>query len=211
MNLWQYLAYRGSLKALRHSASRAGEALAILHGSDVVLPRVEPDSLGARLEAVVASAQNALARLPGAADLVARFRAGMERIHDEPLHEERVRAPIHGALGWSCIHYGVDGYFYFYGFESCQQAEPAIDVGGFAADLLRFTLAGNDSTAYALCLDDLLAKYNAAAARPLRPADLPVYIALALGERLRGVTTAADARELLRALDTVAPLSTRWQ
>jgi hypothetical protein len=204
MNLWQYLAYRGSLKALRHSASRAGEALALLHRSQGVLRGAEPDSAAARFDAVVASGQNALARLPAGADLAQRFSAGMQRIRDRRrVRREQVWAPIHGALGWNHIHYAVDGCFYFYRFEACRLSEPAIDVGGFAVDLLRFTLASNDTAAYRVCCDDLLSSYNANAPHAVHQNDIPYYIALAIGERLRDGSrgTAGDAPQLLAALD----------
>lgn len=207
MNLWQYSAYHGNLKSLRRSASRAGEALGLLHRSQAALPCVEPHSVAARFQAVIACGESALEQLPGGAALARRFRDRMQRIQDRsPVGRELVRAPIHGALGWHCIHYAVDGRFYFYRFEAARLSEPAIDVGGFAADLLRFTLAGADRTAYAVCRDDLLAGYKAKSSYPLQPDDLPYYIALAIGERLRDVSpvVAPDAELLLAMLDFVA-------
>jgi hypothetical protein len=204
MNLWQYLTHRGSLKAVRNSSVRAGEALALLHRSQAVLGRTEPDSVATQFERLVAAGQSVLERLPRGADLGQRFRAGMQRIRDRaPVRREQVWAPIHGALGWNCIHYGVDGCFYFYRFDACRQSDPGIDVGAYAADLLRFTLAGNDSGAYRTCRDDLLSSYNAGAAHPLHPDDLPLYIALAVGERVLAgkVFNGADAQQLLATLD----------
>ena len=129
----------------------------------------------------------------------------MQHIQDQaPVRCDPVQAPIHGSLGWDSIHYAVDGCFYFYRFEACRHSDPAIDLGGFAADLLRFTLTTHDSAAYRICRDDLLTSYNAGTAHQVQPDDLLPYIALAIGERVReGATTSADAQQLLATLDAL--------
>src|SRR5688572_12876220 len=129
MNLWQYLGYRGSLKAFRHSAERVGKALATLHRSRPALRLTEPELVGTRFQAMVMGVERGLQRLPGGSQLVDRFRAGVRRMPDHAgVSGLGPRAPIHGALGWDCIHYGVDGRFYFYRFEACRLSDPAIDL-----------------------------------------------------------------------------------
>src|SRR5213078_3827988 len=105
-----------------------------------------------------------LQTLPAGSDLVNRFRVCAQRILERSASRmKRTVAPIHGALGWDCIHYGVDGRFYLYRFERCRRSDPGLDLGGFAADLLCFTLASYNDEAYRVCRDELLKHYNAKA------------------------------------------------
>jgi hypothetical protein len=210
MNLWQYLRYRDSLKSLRHSAKRVGSALATLHRSRPLNRLPQPGPVEKRFQAMVSGAVSALEGLPGAAELVRRFRASIQRLQDLPLAPRPGPCtPAHGALGWDRIHCGVDGYFYFYRFETCQLSDPGIDLGGFAADLLRFTLSRGNPAGYRVCCEDLLAHYNAKAEHPMEQRDLPFYVALAIGERLGDaqVRAKADAEELLAALDATHALA----
>ena len=110
-------------------------------------------------------------------------------------------APIHGALGWDSIRYGNDGEFYLFRFESCRWSDPRLDLGGFAADLLCFTLAAYNDAAYRLCSNAFLSKYNSKAEHPVSEDDLQPYIALALCERIQ--RTEAGAGPLLAALNAV--------
>src|SRR5207247_5741416 len=136
-----------------------------------------------------------LQALAGGSDLVSCFRHWAKRIENAASSKQpRVLAPIHGAFGWDCVHYGVDGRFYLYRFETCRRSDPGLDLGGFAADLLRFTLVDLDEGAYRTCRDALLASYNQRAEHPMNQDELRFYIALALVERLQraGSRTRAD-------------------
>jgi anti-sigma regulatory factor (Ser/Thr protein kinase) len=204
MTLSEYLTHRGSLRSLEKCARKIGEALAALHRSEVVLRGGETDPLGEGLQARVVRAEENLQTLAAPSDLLNRFRFTFRRIQERAAHDgRRVRTPIHGALGWDCIHYGVDGRFYLYRFESCRRSDPGLDLGGFAADLLCFALANHPEAASHICLDDFLGAYNSEAAHPMSKEDLLDYTALTLVERLgrSGRSTNADASQLLAALD----------
>jgi hypothetical protein len=155
---------------------------------------------------MVARTTAALQSMPGGSDLVARFRDCIKRIENAPpRRKSRVLAPIHGAFGWDRIHYGVDGRFYLYGFEKCQRSHPGLDLGGFAADLLCFTLSKRDESAYQSGLDAFLNQYNSEAERSLNANDLRFYASVALVERLQRTELRTTARldQWLAALDAV--------
>jgi hypothetical protein len=215
MNLREYLIHRGSVRSLCHAAERTGQTLSALHRSRIsfdgrsscgVSPGTPEHELqpGERCNALVARAEKNLQNLPGGAALVNRFRAGAECLQAcAATRRPCIVAPIHGALGWDCIHFGVDGRFYLYRFESCRHSDPGLDLGGFAADLLCFTLTHHNEEAYGTSLDTLLSNYNAEAEHPMDENDLHFWIALSLVERLgRAETrTRADAGQWLAALD----------
>ena len=204
MNLWEYLTFQRDLTVVRQSAERFGRVLARLHRSQGVFRGVEPDSVDG-LQALVAPTETSLLVLPVGSELVNRFRICAQRIEERArFRRPRIRAPIHGALGWDCIHYGVDGLFYLYRFEACRQSDPGLDLGSFAADLLCFTLTNHDEEAYRICSDAFLCEYNSRVAQPMDADDLRLYTAVALFERLRGVELSkkADIRQLLLALET---------
>ncbi len=205
MNLWEYFTYRGRLKTLCRTAKRIARALAHLHRSQVVFPEAEPERVGDGLQAMALQAEKHLQTLPCGPDLVNRFRVAAQRIQSRAAFgRQRIAAPIHGSLGWDCIHYGVDGRFYLYRFEMCRCSDPGLDLGGFAADLLCFTLASHDEEAYRVCLDDFLGKYNSEAAHPISQDDLLPYTALALIGRLGladDSSTNAGPGRLLAALE----------
>ena len=204
MNLWEYFTYRGRLKTLCRTAKRIARALAHLHRSQVVFPEAEPERVGDGLQAMVLQAEKHLQTLPCGPDLVNRFRVAAQRMQSRAAFgRQRIATPIHGSLGWDCIHYGVDGRFYLYRFEMCRCSDPGLDLGGFAADLLCFTLASHDEEAYRVCLDDFLGKYNSEAAHPISKDDLLPYTALALIGRLRSADdfSNAGAGRLLAALE----------
>ncbi len=206
MNLREYLRYQRSPTALQHCASRVGRALAHLHRSQIVFPNVQTDLVEDGLQGVFASAETCFQSLPAGSDLVSRFRASVQQIRERAASgRPPTRTPIHGALGWHCIHYGVDGRFYLYRFETCRRSDPGLDLGGFAADLLCFTLADHDTGAYRLGSDAFLRSYNSRAEYPLREDELRPYIALALFERLRRLEPPAStqAGQLLAALHAV--------
>jgi hypothetical protein len=205
MNLWEYLIYRGTVSSARKFSERMGHLLAALHTSRVVLPGMAAGAVGETLEPIIARAESTLGTLPSGSDLVNRFRDCVEQ------HKERSAswmrstvAPIHGALGWDCVHYGVDGVFYLYRFENCRRSDPGLDLGGFAADLLCFTLATSDAGAYRVCRDEFLSQYNSEAEHPIREDDLRLYIVLALCERLQQAEAPTKARltQLVAALET---------
>jgi hypothetical protein len=155
---------------------------------------------------MVARGETTLQTLTSGPDLVNRFRVMVQRTQARAaFNRQRPLTPIHGALGWDCIHYGVDGRFYLYRFEKCRQSDPGFDLGGFAADLLCFTLAGCDDAAYRLCSNAFLSNYNSKAEHPVREDDLQPYIVLALCERVQRAKphTKPGAGPLLAALDAV--------
>ena len=212
MNLWEYFTYRGRRKTLCRTAKRIARALAHLHGSQVVFPDVEPERVEEGLQAMVLQAEKHLQTLPCGPDVVDRFRVAAQRIQSRATFgRQPIAAPIHGSLGWDCIHYGVDGRFYLYRFEMCRCSDPGLDLGGFAADLRCFTLATQDEEAYQICLDDFLGKYNSEAAHPISKDDLLPYTARALVERLRRAdpSTNADAGRLLAALEAALTSGSR--
>jgi hypothetical protein len=204
MNLWEYLTCRGTLSSLRHAAERFGQALAALHRSSIVVPGVESDAVDRSLHTMIARAETTLQTRPSASDLVNRFRTCVQPIQERPASwMPRAAAPIHGALSWDCIQHGVDGSFYLYRFEKCRRSDPGLDLGGFAADLLCFTLAGHDDRAYRICIEDFLRHYNSKAEHPIGEDDLRLYIVFALCERLQAAQprTEAGAGQLVAALE----------
>jgi anti-sigma regulatory factor (Ser/Thr protein kinase) len=206
MNLWEYLNYRESLNSLRHSAERIGQTLAGLHRSRVAFTGGTDDSAGMDLSAMLARVATKLETQNAPRDLVDRFHSLVQRLHERELHGQPQRlVPIHGGFGWDCIHYGVDARFYLFRFEKCRQSYPGFDLGGYAADLLCFTLAAHDERAYRACTEILLNNYNTTAAHPVSADDLRSYVVLALAERLQrqapDIETGGD-RQLLAALDS---------
>jgi anti-sigma regulatory factor (Ser/Thr protein kinase) len=204
MNLWEYHAYRGSLKFLRRLAAKTGRALARLHRSQIAFPDVKPDDADEELQVMDARAEATLQTLAPEPELVNRFRVLVQRVRGQAaLRPQRVVTPIHGAFGWDSIHYGVDGKFYLYRFEKCRRADPVLDVAGFSADLLCFTLASYDEAAYRLCNDSFLLNYNSRAKHPINEDELRLYLVLALCERLEWAQqpcATASASQLLAAL-----------
>ena len=206
VNLWEYQTQRPSLKSLHHAAERAGEALAGLHRSQIAFRGNETDLTEDGFKSMVSHTTTTLQSLPGGSDLAGCFLDCVKRIENAaPRRKPRVLAPIHGAFGWDRIHYGVDGRFYLYRFETCQRSDPGLDLGGFAADLLCFTLSNRDESAYRSCLDAFLNEYNSEAERSLSADDLRFYILLALVERLHRTELRTTARldQWLAALDAV--------
>jgi hypothetical protein len=178
--------------------------LAGLHRSQIAFRGNETDLAEEGFKAMVARTTTALQGLPRGSALVSCFRAQVERIENAALRgKPRVLAPIHGAFGWDRIHYGVDGRFYLYRFETCQRSDPGLDLGGFAADLLCFTLSNHDESAYRSCLDAFLNEYNSEAEHRISAEDIRFYIPLALVERLQRTEprTTAGLDQLLAGVD----------
>ncbi|TMQ47761.1 MAG: ATP-binding protein [Candidatus Eisenbacteria bacterium] len=186
MNLSEYFAYRGNLSAVRHALERIGQTMAALHRSPAVLPDVESGIADEPVQARIARADATLRTLSSSADLVNRFQCSIRCMNDRTGSRMwRAMAPIHGSLRWDCIYYGVDGRFYLYRFEKCRRSDPGLDLGGFAADLLCYTLDHYDDQAYRVCRDELLKHYNAEAEHRTGEDDLRIYTVLALCERLQ--------------------------
>jgi hypothetical protein len=205
LNLREYLAHRRSLKSVRHAAERAGEALAVLHRSPVLGCGPGLEAPGEKLHAIIGRAERNLRSLSGGLELLNRFRACVRAVQKQgAFRRPRALAPIHGALGWDSIQYGVEGRFYLYRFESCGWSDPGLDLGSFAADLLWFMRAHHDEGGYRICRDALLGEYNLGAEQPMSADDLRSYIAFALIERLQRAQSraAAEAGEWLAALET---------
>ena len=204
MNLWEYLAYHHDLVTIQHSAKRAGEALAVLHRSQIVIRGVEPDFVEEPLQSIISDAERNLGALPRGSDLINRFQFSVQRtLAQARRRQPKALAPIHGSLGWDCIHYGVDNRFYLYRFETSRRSDPGLDLGGFAADLLCWTLIRQDKDAYRMCCDEFLNSYNSGADYSMDPDDLRFYIAIVVFERLRrrSSLTRGCAERLLEVLD----------
>jgi hypothetical protein len=203
MNLSEYFAYRGNLSSVRHALERIGQTLAALHRNPAVLPDIESGIVDEPVQARIARADATLRTLFSSSDLVNRFHGSVRCMNDRtgpPMW--RAMAPIHGSLRWDCIYYGVDGRFYLYRFEQCRRSDPGLDLGGFAADLLCFTLDHYDDAAYRVCRNELLKHYNAKAEQRTGEDDLRIYTVLALCDRLQLAQpgTAASA-QLIAALE----------
>jgi hypothetical protein len=222
LNLREYLTLRPGLNPLGHAAERIGTALAGLHQSQVALGwnpsmSLPPNTLKRELQprenfnAMVERAEMNLATMPDGPGFVNRLRVCVEPIRElTALSRHPTVALIHGALDWDCIHFGGDRRFYLYRFETCRRSDPGLDLGGFAADLLCFTLANHSEEAYRNCLDTFLSKYNAEAEHPMGKDDLRFYVALTLVARVGGAEgrTQTGAVQLLGALDAE---SGRWR
>ena len=186
MNLREYLTHRRSLRSVRHASERIGQTLAALHKSQVTLPGTEPNESGATLDMRIARAEARLQTVAPGSDLIKRFNDCVQQPGERCASlTPRKECPIHGALEWDCILYGVDGDFYLYRFEECRRSDPGFDLGGFGADLLCFTLTYYDDAAYRMCRDEFLTHYNAEAQDPMREEGLHFYTVLTLCERLR--------------------------
>jgi len=184
MNLREYLTHRRSVRSVRHASERIGQTLAALHKSQVVLPGMEPNG-GATLDMRIARAEARLQTVASGSDLINRFHDCVRQYGEQCASwTPRRECPIHGALEWDCILYGVDGDFYLYRFEECRRSDPGFDLGGFGADLLCFTLTYYDDAAYRMCRDEFLTHYNAEAQNPMHDDGLHFYTVLTLCERL---------------------------
>jgi hypothetical protein len=184
MNLFDYLEYRDSLRSVHHASERAGASLAALHRSGAALPTAECGVVGEPLHTRIARAETRLRSLSGL-DFVALFRDSVRQLAQRSdARLEQVMDPIHGSFGWDSVYYGADGCFYLYRFENCRRSDPGLDLGGFAADLLCFTLAHYNAEAYRVCSDKLLKHYNAEAEHRMDEVDLRCYMVLALCDRI---------------------------
>lgn len=194
MDLWEYLAFHDAVASLRHSATRIGQWLGALHRSQMTFRVTEPNIMHDSVPLNLAGAEKNLGELPDGPVLVRRFRSAVQRIQKcaEP-RRPRTLTPIHGSLGWDCIHYAVDKRFYLNRFETCRQGDPRVDLGGYAADLLGFTLARHEEAAYPDCCDEFLRRYHSTAGYPVDRRDLRAGILLAVSERLRRASSLTEA------------------
>ena len=204
MNFWEHLSCESNAIRLRHSAKLIGRALADLHSSPAMLPAAENYYNQAHLRARIV---NAAANLQGSH----RIPDGLKRLHActahldhwPPSQQPQCKVPIHGSFGWDSIRYGVDGNFYFDHFENAGHSDPRVDLAGFAADLLCFSLAHYDEPTFRLCQDAMLRKYNSRAEYPIAEGGLGWFIALALLERLGRpeLHVPVSTEQLLNALE----------
>jgi anti-sigma regulatory factor (Ser/Thr protein kinase) len=207
MNLWEYLDYRGTVSSVRKFAERMGQVLAALHASRAVGPGMAADAVDETLDPIIAGAESTLRNLPSGSDLVNRFADCVDRHKERSASWRPAVALIHGGLGWDCIHYGVDGDFYLYRFEKCRISDPGLDLGGFVADLLCFTLARYDVEAYYIGRDEFLKQYNAESQQSMGEDHLLLYIVLALCERLTKRRTEPFVARTISALDAALPVA----
>jgi hypothetical protein len=206
MNLWQYLDFWRTSDPLRHAAQRTGRALAGLHRRRALLRDAPADSIETRLARMITQAECVPGPLPWRWDFAHRLARTVETIRRQnPPRSLRPLTTIHAAFGWDCIHYGVDKHFYLQRFEHCRRGDPGLDLGGFAADLLCFTLTRHNLETYRLCRDEFLASYNARAEYPLGAEELNLYITWALARRFQAASPRSlpAAWRLLEALDAV--------
>ena len=177
MNLAEYVADRENAPLFRRRAERVGQSLAILHGSGISFQETEDDLLGERYRGTRERVRGRLAdRYPGA-DFPGRLESVLRSIEARAAGPRR-RAPIHGRFGLDRVLYGVEGSFYLYRFEDCRMSDPGLDLGGFLADV---SMLGDEETRRAGS-EGFLAGYASKHATP--PADLGLYVALALIDRL---------------------------
>jgi hypothetical protein len=181
MNLWEYLADRGSPKVLRGCAERAGHALARLHQSSIPLGFIAPLPLAGLLRRDCAQARSAESHRTG--PIVQAIHDGLVSI------ESREPSPTHGALGWDCIHYAVDRGFYLYRFENCRLSCPELDLGGFLADLLLFSAIQKNENAAGIGREAFLGSYQSVTARQPNLGAIRVCVALALLKKLESLPT----------------------
>ena len=204
MNLWEYLANRCDIESIQRRCKKIGRVLGRLHRGRGEFRGVAPDDASEDIRSMVTRAETNLQSLTCGRDLVSRFRAFVERLRvPDAFDGQQILTPIHGAFGFDCIHYGVDGQTYLFGFEACRFSDRGLDLGRFAADLLCFTLANHDEEAFQVCRDTLLGRYNSATEHPMGEEALRLYTVLALCERLRQaeIHAKSNAGELVAALD----------
>jgi len=161
MSLADYLAHRGSLKAMTRSAGRVGRGLAVLHGARPDFVRPAAPMNRRRFRTLVGTAARNLRSLPDGADHVETLRRLAAPLVLARAPRGRPPVPIHGALGLDSVCLGIDRRFYLYRFEACRLGDAVIDLGAFAADLLWSIAAHHGNGAYHACLDQFLARYAA--------------------------------------------------
>src|SRR2546425_3132243 len=111
--------------------------LARLHGSRIAFPAAQADVGANELQAMIGHVEATLQGLPSGSALLDGISVTVQRMRKTARFDQpQPPVPIHGALGWDCIRYGVDGDFYLYRFDSCRLSDPRLDLGGFLADLL---------------------------------------------------------------------------
>jgi len=207
LNLAEYVSHRASVTTFEKVSKKVARALASLHCRSEVHP-TSPDEVPPleELRTMIARAETSVDALPLRPDLVRRVRQAANHLQERVALIPARSTPIHGALGWNCIHYGADGRFYFYRFENCRRSDPGLDLGGFAADLLCFLLGLGQEPLFRSILSIFISTYNAEASQPIDEDSLRFHIVLALIDRLgRPVSGALSSpRHLLRALDVAS-------
>jgi hypothetical protein len=186
MDLREHLADRGwDRKFLRLRCERVGRALARLHRSGIALGREEREPLDDSLLDLWARARGRLVAAQAGADILQRFAHLQARLRARiaPL-PARPRCAIHGRFGFDSIQYGVDGELRLYRFEACRRSHPALDIGGFLADLAAWASTQSDPGIQDVGREAFLRGYNAKQAQPVTPEELGPYAALALLDRL---------------------------
>jgi hypothetical protein len=185
--LWEYMDMYRSRRALRHCTESVARALARLHGSQLRFRGAAPDPAMDSLPALVARTETIFqGRTTGSEEIAPLLRRLVAWIQQQAANMcPPVPAPIFGARDWSWIYYGVDSRFYLHHFEACRHADPGLDLGGFAADLLGFTVTKHDDELWRICAEALLRNYNEQAAHPIEETTLRFYTALALVDRFR--------------------------
>lgn len=205
MNLAEYVADRENAPLLRRRAERVGQTLAILHGSGIVFDESEDDLLGERYLGTRERARAGLTDRYADADFSSRLESVLRLVEAQAAAAGlRPRAPIHGRFGLDSVLYGVDGSFYLYRFEDCRMSDPGLDLGGFLADVL---VLGDEEASHAGS-EGFLAGYSSKLRHATGPADLGLYVALALIERLARPKPRAKSEvdELLRQCErSLAP------
>jgi anti-sigma regulatory factor (Ser/Thr protein kinase) len=187
MNLWEYLADRGNPHVLQSTAERVGKALAELHQSQIAFSKFDSETVGERLQTLCARVTTHLDALRANTDLFRCAEVLVQRLQkraaaEEPTLHQRRLVPIHGALGWDCIYYGVDGRFYLQRFEACRPSYPELDLGAFLADLWLFSEGQRSREAYDMGMEALAEGYGSKSSRSSAVGN--PHVALALLERM---------------------------
>jgi hypothetical protein len=200
MNLWTYLADRGSPQAIKKMSLRLGNVLGKHHGAPLQVPEETwTDTLKRWARALERAHASLLPLDPKAAaklqtlqeTLLRRAARARQENGMTPLPGDQVGSfdtVVHGSLGWDCIHYGVNGRFYLSRFQHCRKGHPALDLGGFLADLFVYCDSTGETGTYAIGEMALLEGYDEERSLPWTT-ELPLFIAGTLVERIATLTS----------------------
>ena len=195
---------RTDVGTLADVAADVGDALRRIHAAPFEFSSVEDrDALRAR----IAAQSEAVARAASGS----AFEAGAGRLADflaerADALEEFTPVAVHGAFGWHCV-LDAGKKFYLYRFDACRMSHPALDVGGFLADLRVFEADGSHTAERVRAIREAFVRGYTAGEGGLESIDLPLFVGagiLARVERLLADPSAsADARARMQTVLTV--------
>lgn len=195
MNLWTYMEDRGTPAAIERMSRDVGIVLLNLHGSSLRVSVETPDDTLARWTKAGLQASRCMHAVnPAAASRLESLQSTLLRRATAALQRDaapgstgestpRFDPVVHGSFGWDCIHYGVNGRFSLSRFQHCRKAHPALDHGGFLADLLLYGESIHGASMYSSAVETLLESYGSGT-RVVWAADLPLFVTAALLQRI---------------------------